>query len=81
MSIDRRLNSLTQLDALAKEHFPIASYIADHNELTYQQIAADLGVSRHTVMRVAKQAKLTRTRGRKLGVKWPKFEPRPALLD
>lgn len=81
MSIDRRLNSLPQLDALAKAHFPIAAYIAEHNELTYKQIALDLGVSRHTIMRVAKQAKLKRARGRKLGVKWPKFEPKRHLPD
>jgi DNA-binding MurR/RpiR family transcriptional regulator len=65
----RLLQSLSQINAMTKEHLVIAQHVAEHPELTYRQIASELGVSRHTVIRVAREARITRTRGRKLTLK------------
>lgn len=81
MPNQRHLNSLAQLQTLAREHLVIAGFIVEHAELSYKQIAAELGVSRHTVMRLAKQARLTRKPGRKLGIRWPEYEKARNFLD
>ena len=65
------MQSLAELNAMTKEHLIIAQRIVDHPELTYVEIASDLGVSRHTVIRVAREAHLRRPRGVKLRLKVP----------
>jgi len=53
----------------------------EHTEVSYRPIAAELEVSRHKVMRVAKQARLTRKPGCRLGTLWPEYEKTKNLLD
>jgi DNA-binding MurR/RpiR family transcriptional regulator len=54
---------------MANEHLVIAHYLSEHLELTYEQIATQLGVSKATLIRVARDAGIRRTRGRKLKLK------------
>jgi hypothetical protein len=42
MPNERYLDSLPQLEAMAKEHLVIAGFIAEHTQLSYKQIAAEL---------------------------------------
>ena len=71
MSKDRSLRLPTQLDAWRKEHELILRYINEHDELSYKQIAVQIGVSRSTIVQVAKAARITRPRGRKLRLNIP----------
>jgi transcriptional antiterminator len=71
MSKGRSLRFPTQLDAWRKEHELILRHINEHDELTYEQIAVQIGVSKSTVIRVAKAARIIRPRGRKLRLKFP----------
>jgi DNA-binding MurR/RpiR family transcriptional regulator len=71
VSAKRIVQSLAELNAMTKEHLIIAQHIMDHPELTYGQIASELEVSRHTVLRVAREAGMRRPRGVKLRLKVP----------
>jgi hypothetical protein len=71
VSKDRSLRVPAQLDAWRKEHELILRYINEHDDLTYTQIAAQMGISRSTVVRVAKAARIQRPRGPKLRLVFP----------
>jgi hypothetical protein len=62
------LQPVTNIKGMTPEHLAIVHEISLHPELTYQQIAGLVGVSRNTVVRVAKEAHITRARGRKHGL-------------
>jgi DNA-binding MurR/RpiR family transcriptional regulator len=71
VSKDRSLRLPAQLDAWRKKHEYILRYINEHDELSYKQMAVQIGVSRSTVVQVAKAAHITRPPGRKLRLKLP----------
>lgn len=57
---------LRRMNPMTKQHLLIARHVAEHPDITYEEIATSFGVSRHTVIRVARKARITRNRGRKL---------------
>jgi len=67
MSIHKRqiLALPSELDAWRKEYEAILRYIYEHDTLSYEEIARQIGVSKSAVLRVAKMANLSRRRGRK----------------
>jgi DNA-binding MurR/RpiR family transcriptional regulator len=66
VSKDKSLRVPSQLDALIKEHQQILQFVKNHDELTYEQIAEQVGASKSTVIRIVKAASISRRRGRKL---------------
>jgi transposase len=57
---------LRRMNPMTKQHLLIARHVAEHPDITYEKIATFFGVSRDTVIRVARKARITRSRGRKL---------------
>jgi len=62
----RLLESPSQLDTLRRGQLVILREIVEHPELSYKQIASRFSVSRHTVVRIAREAHIIGKRGRKL---------------